>query len=332
MIDGYSHIVSPKYREALYEKGLLGASTGGNVEAFPTLTDLDIRFRIMDKYEGLVQVLVPSPLSSVLDNVAPKEAVELAKIANDGMAELVARYPDRFVAAVASIPMTDMDAALEEVDRAITELRFKGVQIFSNVKGKPLDLPEFMPLYEKMAYFDLPIFLHPARPKTVPDYTTESESKYLIHYIFGWPYETTAAMAHLVFSGVFERYPDLKVITHHCGAMVPYFAERIDVLTDAAEICTGYRYEQRLTKRPLDYYRLFYGDTAVCGSTDALMCGYAFFGADHILFGTDMPYDNQLGDRCIRQTILSVEQMDISESEKRKIFEGNARKLLRLPV
>ena len=88
----------------------------------------------------------------------------------------------------------------------------------------------------------------------------------------------------------------------------------------------------QLTRRPIDYYRMFYVDTAVSGSTAALMCGYAFFGADHMLFGTDFPYDAELGDIFLRQGIRAVEQMDIPEADKKKIFEENARDLFRLSI
>jgi predicted TIM-barrel fold metal-dependent hydrolase len=331
MIDVYPHILPPKYKEALYKKLPPNSFDRKQADAFPSLTDLDIRFRIMDKYEDLVQVLtLGSP--PIHDFVGPEDALELVRIANDEMAELVVKYPDRFVSAIASLPLNYMDAALRETDRAIGDLRFRGIQISTDVNGKPIDSPEFMPLYEKLSYYDLPILLHPRRANTVSDYPEESESKYGTFITFGWPYETTVAMTRLVFSGVFEKYPNLKVITHHCGAMVPYFAERIALVTDNREMRMGFRYEENLTKHPLDYYRMFYGDTALCGSTPALMCGYAFFGADHILFGTDMPYDNQLGDRFIRETILSVKQMDIPEPQRKQIFQDNARRLLRLPL
>lgn len=130
MIDVFPHILPPKYKDALYKKIPSSAYGRKLTDAFPSLTDLDIRFRIMDKYDGLVQVLtLASP--PIQDVVGPKDAVELTRIANDEMAELVAKYPDKFVSAVASLPLNDVDAALKEADRAITELRFKGVQIFS---------------------------------------------------------------------------------------------------------------------------------------------------------------------------------------------------------
>jgi len=330
-IDIFPHIIPLKYKEALYKKMPTNAYMRRIIDAHPTLYDLDNRFRIMDRYEGLVQVLTlgAPPLEDV---ATPKDAVELAKIANDEMAELVAKYPDKFPAAVACLPMNDLDAALKEVDRTITELRFRGVQIFTDINGKPLDSPEFMPLYEKMSYYNLPVLLHPRRANTVSDYSIETESQYLVFMIFGWPYETTVAMTRLALSGVFEKYPTLKVITHHCGAMVPFFAERIRLIYTHHEMRMGFRCKEHLAKHPIDYYHMFYADTAVYGNTPALMCGYAFFGADHILFGTDMPYDAQHGDIYTRQTISAIEQMDITDSERKQIFEDNARNLLRLPL
>jgi aminocarboxymuconate-semialdehyde decarboxylase len=150
--------------------------------------------------------------------------------------------------------------------------------------------------------------------------------------LFGWPYETSAAMTRIVFSGILEKFPNLKVMSHHAGGMIPYFAKRIQISNDFNEMRLGYRYEEHLTKSPLDYFRMFFNDTAVYGNTSALMCAYDLFGADHLLFATDMPYDNQLGSRFIKETARSVEEMAISGLEKKKIFEENARSVFRLPT
>jgi predicted TIM-barrel fold metal-dependent hydrolase len=328
-IDIYTHVLPIKYKEALYQK-VTSPRLRETIEAIPTLFDLDARFRILDRY-GCVQVLTLG-LPPVETVGGPEEAEELARIANDEVAELVIKYPDRFVAGVASLPMNDMNAALRETDRAIKDLKFKGVQISSSINGKPLDLPEFSPLYEKMAGYDLPIWLHPGRGARTPDYPGEKVSKYQIWSVFGWPYETTVAMTRLVFSGILEEYPFLKIITHHCGAMVPYFAERISCAYDITEERLKEPVKQKLKKAPIEYYRMFYNDTAVSGSKSALMCAYDFFGPDHILFGTDMPFDNELGSRLVRQTIGSIEQMDLADSVKKKIFEDNARQLLGLSI
>src|SRR3989442_682871 len=155
---------------------------------------LEERFRIMDRYEGYVQVLtLASPPIEAL--AGPDAAPALARLANDGMAELVAKHPDRFPGFVASLPMNNPDAALREIDRAIDGLGATGVQIFSNVNGRPLDEPEWAPLFDRLAARRLPIWLHPARPAVFADYPGEKRSRYDIWWAFGWPYETTAAIA-----------------------------------------------------------------------------------------------------------------------------------------
>lgn len=248
------------------------------------------------------------------------------------MSELVNKYPDRFAAAVASLPMNDIDAAILEIDRAMNDLKMRGIQICSSIKGKPLDSPEFFPIYEKMVSHDLPIWIHPARGIKTPDYPDEKISKYEVWAVFGWPYETTVAMTRLIFGGVFEKYPSLKIITHHAGGMAPYYEERIRSAYDLVELRQPGSISHGLSKSPIEYYRMFYNDTAVSGSCSALMCAYNFFGPEHLLFGSDAPFDTEQGSRLIRQTIDAIEEMDIPGTDKKKIFEDNARQLLRLPV
>jgi uncharacterized protein len=253
--------------------------------------------------------------------------VELVRLGNDEVAELVAKYPERFPAAIANLPVNNLDAALDELDRAIKDLHLKGIQICTDICGKPLDSPEFMPIFEKMQKYDLPIYLHPARAANVPDYPTEQLSKYKIYHLFGWPYDTSACMVRLVLSHVLEKYPKIKIITHHCGAMIPFFDMRLLSFLNGRDMDV---YTKSLSKPPLEYFKMFYGDTALQGGTPGLMCGYEFFGADHILFGTDAPYGDHGARTVVDQTIQSVEQMNISPAEKKKIFEDNARKILKL--
>ena len=323
-IDLFCHILPQQYNAVLTKKSRPCYNLEVN-RARPGLTDLDLRFRAMDKFAGLKQVLtLGAPPIEFVESL--QDAADLAKIANDGMAELVARNPDRFVAAVASLPMNDVDASLKEIDRAIGELKLRGIQIFSSINGKPLDSPDFLPLYEKMAEYDLPILIHPVRDIDVPDYPGEKRAKYTLFLAFGWPFETTMAMGRLVFSGILEKYPNLKIVTHHCGAMLPFFASRIPKVEAA-----GDGEIMKLAKSPVDYFKTFYGDTCLGGNVAALMCGHAFFGADHIVFSTDYPYPPpHPGEAAIERTIKSVEQMAIPSEEKTKIFSGNTRKLLKL--
>jgi predicted TIM-barrel fold metal-dependent hydrolase len=330
-IDGYSHISPPRYTEALrrefpgFYKQILGNT--------PPLFDMDARFRVMDAFGPLAQVLTIGPVPPLEVFADPARAASLARLANDEMAELVDEYPDRFVAAIALLPMNDVEAAIQESDRAIRELGLRGIYVHSNINGKPLDAPEFLPLFEKMAAYDLPVYIHPWRGNDYPEYPRETESKYAISSTFGWPYETTAAMTRVVFSGLLERFPALKIVTHHLGGMISFYEQRI--VQHYSQFDIPYHdygdYVKDLTKPPIEYYRMFYNDTAIHGNTPALMLAYNFWGADHILFAADMPLgDPNFGMRSYAQTIGAIEAMDISEAEKQLIFAGTVSKLLKL--
>ncbi len=328
-IDIFTHVMLPRYRKALYKHADKFDTERKVQDRRPALTDTDRRHRIMDEFEEVVQV-VSTTMPAVEEIAGPEEAAELARISNDEMAELVAKNPRRYVAAIANIPMNNMDAALKEAERAIKELGFKGVQIYGTINGKPLSSEEFMPLYGLMSDLDLPIWIHPVRRLHDTDYATEKISYHQIFSIFGWPYDTTAAMARLVFAGVLEKYPTIKFITHHCGGMVPYFADRIMIHYGNGLERLGTEYFPGLTKQPIDYFRMFYADTALNGNPSALRCGLEFFGEDHVLFGTDMPYDVENGSLSIRKTIEALERIDLPGPTKQKIYESNARRLLHL--
>jgi predicted TIM-barrel fold metal-dependent hydrolase len=321
-IDAYSHIVPPEFGKVLLEGA--PAELRQRINLTDPMWDLEERFRIMDQYGPMVQVLsIGWPPIANLAN--PDKEVELAKLANNTMMELVHKYPHRFVAALAHLPTANMDAALKEVHRAVKDLGMRGVQIHTTENDRPIDSPEFMPLYEAMAEYDLPVFIHPITPKMAP------ATKYKIAGTFGWPYESTVAMTHLVFSGIMERFPDLKIVTHHCGGMVPFFAERIKEFYDLDETVHGYK--RTLKNAPIKYFQKFYADTAIYGNTPALMCAFDFFGAEHLLFGVDMPLgDSQRGHRNYRQTINAIEQMTISNEDKKNIYQENARNLMHLPI
>jgi uncharacterized protein len=247
------------------------------------------------------------------------------------MAELVAAHPGRYIAAIANVPLNNTDIAVKETERAIKEPGFKGIQIHTRVNGKPISSEEMMPLYELMVGFDLPIWIHPMRGSEQADYSAEQTSFNQLFSIYGWPYDTTAAMVRLVFAGIFERFPTIKFITHHLGGMVPYFSDRAMVHWDNGLQRLGTDNFPGLKKHPIEYLRMFYADTALDGNSNYSMeCGLAFFGEDHLLFGTDMPYDVENGGVAIRETINGIERMGLSESAKEKIYEGNARRLLNL--
>lgn len=333
-IDIFNHIFPKRYFDKVLEIAPNAKDMNKRVRSIPCIVDLDERFRIMDKYGGDYRQIICLGAPPIETFGPPSVTTELAKIANDGMAEIVARYPDRFPGFIASLPMNSPDGLLAEARRAVGELGAVGVQIFTNVLGRPLDKPETMPLFDLMAELDLPIWLHPARGADFPDYKSETKSHYEIWWTFGWPYETSVAMAHLVFAGLFDKHPDLKIITHHMGAMIPYFEGRVGPGWDQLGTRTSDEdytlVLKRLKKRPLDYFRMFYADTALFGARDATMLGLRFFGTDRVLFASDSPFDPEKGSAYIRWTIEIIDSLDITPQERYAIYEGNARKLLKL--
>jgi predicted TIM-barrel fold metal-dependent hydrolase len=333
IVDAYTHILPAGYQSMLEKKipnRDVSLNSARYAKTVPTLVNLEARFRVMDDTDEYIQVVsVASP--PVHSIASPEVAAELCRVANDELAELVLKYPHRFAAGIATLPMNDIDAALKEAQRAIKDLRLRAVELYTDINGQPLDAPQFMPLYEMMADLDRPIFIHPLREMTTPDYAGEKISRYRVWTKLGWPYATALAMTRLVYGGVLEKWPGLKIVTHHCGGLIPFLAGRIDWNDDFNEMCMGHR-DVYLKEKALNYYRRFFYDTAVNGHTAALQCGRAFAGIDRMVFATDMPFDNQKGRRLIRDTIASVEQMGLTDEEKAKVYRNNAINLLRLPL
>jgi len=332
-IDIFNHIFPKTYFDKMIKVAPNGKDMHKRVRNIPCIVDLDERFRIMDMFDEYAQIIcLGSPPIEVFG--PPPISTDMAKLANDGMAELVQKYPERFPGFIASLPMNDPEGLLSEANRAIKDLGAVGVQVFTNVLGRPLTKPETMPLFDLMAELDRPIWMHPARGADFPDYKGEPKSHYEIWFIFGWPYETSVAMAHLVFSGLFDRHPDLKIITHHLGGMIPYFEGRVGPGWDQLGTRTSDEdytlLLKKLKKRPLDYFRLFYADTALFGAREATICGLKFFGADRVLFASDSPFDPEKGSAYIRSTIEIIDSLDIKPEKRQAIYEGNAKKLLKL--
>lgn len=338
-IDMFCHILPKKYLDRVQKIAPDAKDMNKRVRSLFALFNLDDRFKLMDKFEDYVQVLTLA--APPIETFGPPSiAAELATIANDSLREMVDKYPDRFIGFVASLPLNDVDASLREAERAINSLGALGIQLFTNVLGKPLDKPEFEPLFQYMAHIDRPIWLHPTRGADFPDYKAERKSHYEIWFIFGWPYETSCCMAHLVFARIFEKYPNIKIITHHLGGIAPYQAGRVghawDMLGSRTSDEDYTSLMKSMKRRPIDYFKMFYADTALFGARESTRCGIQFFGVDHVVFGTDMPFDcrpnvHEEDSPYIRDTIDIIEKMDIlTEHEKRAIFEGNAKKLLKI--
>jgi uncharacterized protein len=330
IIDIFNHFMPVAYFEQV--RGL--APDHPAATAFPrlrTLWDIDARLRMLEPFGDYQQVLsLANPPLELLG--PPERSVELARIANDGLAELCRCHPQRFPAFVASLPMNDIDAALQEIDRAVNELGARGIQVFTNVAGKPLSAPEFRPVFARMVQHDLPVWVHPMRGPQFADYATEQVSEDEIWFTFGWPYETTACMTRLIYSGLLDELPDVKIITHHMGGMIPYFASRITLGFRQIFFGTPDRnpVAAALKKPPGDYFKMLYADSALNGDAAATRCGHDYFGTSRCLFATDAPFDAEQGRGLIAKTIAAVDALPLSRDERALIFAGNARELLKL--
>ncbi len=336
-LDIFPHIFPKTFFDRMKELAETNPALASTIKRWlhiPVLWDLDARIRMMGKFNNYKQILTLS-LPAIELLAGPNESPALARLANDGMAEIVRERPELFPAFVASLPMNNVKASLDEMDYAIRKLGAKGIQIFTNVNGRPLDDPEFFPIFQRcVKKYDLPIWLHPARTAKFADYPTEEKSLYEIWWLFGWPYETSACMARIVFSGMLDKLPNMKIITHHLGAMAPYFDERIRLgMSQMGARTTDADYGKLLrglSKPPLELFKMFYGDTAINGSAPAIRCGLDFFGADHVLFGTDCPFDPEGGPLFIRDGIKAIDSLKLSTATRNKVYYGNAMKMLRL--
>ena len=319
-IDAFAHALPVELRGAVL--GRLSSSDLVNWSNLSGLIDLESRLGLMDCLGIDVQVLTtPSPpLESMFD---VNTACRLAELANEGMAKLVREQPDR-LRGVATLPLVDPAWAIVELQRAVHDLGLEGPLIYTHVNGRPLDGPELEPFWTAVEELGVPVWLHPDRPRAIPDYSGEEESLYGMFLVLGWPYETSVAMARLVLSGVMARHPRLRILVHHGGAMIPFFHKRIEM---------NYQKGQGRVPAVVDEsvdigrdLRRFYVDTVLQGARGALDAAILFFGADHVLFATDVPFGPNGGLDFAEASLHSVDRLPLQEREA--IFAGNATDLL----
>jgi aminocarboxymuconate-semialdehyde decarboxylase len=272
--------------------------------------DLDERVRAMDENGVAMQAIsLTTPGVHVEET---RRGIELAELVNDEFAQATARYPGRF-AALAALPLHDPDAAVRELERAVTQLGHRAALLFSHVNGRTLDHPDYFPLFEKLAELQVPALLHPTSPATLG-----ALADYRLTAIVGFLFDTTMAAMRLVFAGVLERLPALRLIVSHLGGTIPYVAERADRAFEAYDECRAH-----ITRPPSEYLRRLYYDT-VNFNPDALRLALAFAGAHQLVFGSDYPH--QVG--SIARALGAVRAIELAPEERAAILGGNAERLL----
>jgi len=273
---------------------------------------------LMERYGIGVQVL--SQTAPVLLGFGADEAAEICRLSNNDNYALCRAYPKRF-ANICIVSLLDMDNAMKELDRSINELDCRGITVAANQNGKGLDSPDYFRFYEKLVDNDLPLFIHPTHWDSYP--LVDMDKGWRMMHVFGWPFDTTQAVWRLIFGGVIDRYPALKVVTHHLGAMLPYFARRIE------QNFNGFL-RDKLPRHICEYWGNIYGDTALDGTIAAYPCGYAFFGPERMMYGTDYPFGAEAGEDFIRENLAGIKAMNIAAGDMKKILGVNAKKLFKI--
>jgi len=318
IIDYSAHLISKRVGKYLARGKWYGP---GNVMGFPEQNDNpEVRLALMEKYGVDMQALTQT--APVIVGFNPEEAAEICRISNDDNHALCKAYPKKFVN-ICFFSLQDMKSALKELDRAVSELDCRGITLGSNQNGKGLDFEEFYPFYEKAVRYDLPIFIHPVQWESYPLVDTFKGWRNML--VLGWPFDTTQAAWRLVLSGTLDRFPELKVVLHHYGAMLPFFSRRIE---QNIRIMLSDRLKPG--KDIKEYWKNFYGDTALDGAVASYPVGYAFFGPDRTVFGTDYPFGMEAGEDFYRENLAGVRAMNLPEAELKKVLGENARRLLKI--
>jgi aminocarboxymuconate-semialdehyde decarboxylase len=324
IIDFHNHFYPGAYIEELKkEKGYASVSTDPqgrllihytgdyNVVVGPHI-DLEHRLRDMDRTGIDMQVLTLT--TPGVEREAPERGVKLAKLTNDGFAEIIDDHPDRFTA-LATLPLQDPEAAVEELERAVEELGLKGAMLLSNVNGKPLDAEEFKPVIDKAVKLDVPLYIHPTSP-----INATWMDDYRLVPIMGFGVDTSLAVLRLVFSGALKRHPRLKLVASHVGGVFPFLRGRIETGFNAYPEC-----KVHIQEPPSTYLKKVWMDSIIYDN-DVLMSALSFCGVEKMMLGTDHPH--QIGD--IEKAVSRIKELDVSPREKELILGENAAKLLKL--
>jgi aminocarboxymuconate-semialdehyde decarboxylase len=286
--------------------------------------DLGARFRSMDALDGYVQVLTLC-LPPIEQMARGPQAVDLARLANDSMADLVRRYPDRFVGFAAALPLSEIDASLDELERAVRDLGALGVQVFTNCNGEAMDAPRHESLWTRLDELDRTVWVHGARQPTTPDFAGEGRSRYGLWAALGWPYEMGMFAARMVASGVLDRHDRLRFYLHHSGGTLPTFGRRVsgawlELQEKTPEDERAY-FELR---RPIaEYSPRFYADTSG-QSPIAIRAALEFFGHEHVLLGSDAPFT------APADHLANLARMQLPTEQYALLVGGNAQRVLGL--
>lgn len=294
--------------------------------------DENYRIEYMDRYGIDMEILSISQGRGIWGTVSEDHIGKLTSAANEGMYDICSMHEDRFTG-TAILPAI-YDGYEDEVKKAIEEYGFKGIMVYSNLKGTPLDSEKLLPLYRMMEKYGLPVLIHPTNHDYYPWI-----NEYRLSMIFGWPFDSSIAMGRLVFSGIFHKFPKLKFLVHHGGGMVPYFQNRISGFFQEAvsypENFGNSNYEsfsknETDPKNVIEHFRRFYADTVLNGADASLELCLDFYRQDHVLFATDFPYGPENGEKYTRDTIQSVKKAVRDSETLENLLYRNAERIFKI--
>ena len=272
--------------------------------------DLGLRLKEMDAQGVAVHALsLMPPMVYWADG---ELGSRLARLVNDAMAAASRAHPERFVF-LATLPMQNPEAAVDEVNRAVTQLGARGVYLGTNVRGKELTDPSSLPVFERIDALRVPIFLHPLNVIGAQRLTS-----YYLHNLLGNPFDTAVAAANIIFSGLLDRFPKLEICLPHAGGALPYLIGRLNHGWKVRLECKA------LKKPPSSYLSRFIYDT-ISHAPESLSYLINLVGADRVMMGSDFCFD--MG---YERPVKAVTALKLSRGDQERILRGNAARLLRL--
>jgi len=309
-IDVHAHLWTDQYLDLVESYGKKDTNIQRGRDAGMTEAEIDKRFATMDSAGVDLQVLSVSPQSPHFANA--QHAVNAARTANDMYAGAVHRWPKRF-AAFAALPLPHIDESLREMDRAIGQLGMRGVALTTDILGRSIADPAFMPLYEELNRRRSVLFIHPTGNGAYSPLIAD----YKIIWMIGAPIEDTVAVLHLITQGIPSRFPQMKIITAHVGGALPMLLDRLDSIST-------WEYPQIPEKPSVAARRMWY-DTVAYGDVPALRAAVDTLGAGQLVLGSDFPYEN--GD-LYRRAVTYIRDAGLQQDDVARILARNASALL----
>jgi len=326
IIDANSHIITETVLDELEKVHPSGEVS--SLRNAPRMTAEAGRIDFLDRH-GIDRQVINLVTGGVWHGADPDACLDAVRLANDEIRRLADEYPDRFIP-VGTLPFLTGEY-VDEARRCVEDLDFHGIQVLSNVEGTLLDHEDYEPFWATMDDLRVPVWIHP----NLHRWHDFEEGATWMYKMLGWPFDTSVAVARLIFNGVLERHRNVELVTHHLGGTLPYLVGRVHSWYQTR------REEPELYANPVmadlsepleAYFERIYGDAAVSsrGESYPLRCGYEFFGPENVVFSADYPFGPDRGEYWTDTGIAAVENLDVPEAHKRKMFSENAERMLGL--